>query len=356
MTDPVADHVVFGASAMARLLAGLLAQDHGRTVIHVGQSRSAYRLPRQLDLSVAPVTRPQTWSMLESGVPETVRLLTRIGARRALQRVDPLFFAEGHAAGEALSHIRHMASGFGVTVEPVPTSLLGSSRSGVVLRDALLLNQPLLEARLDDWLQRSGVISLAPDRVSIASDGAATLETGPEQVLARHAILADAEAIISWLPLRQWSPLLRRETGSTILTAPVRPLAAALMLEIQSGTTLHQQPDGGIVAMGGGGLSHFSGHLQALLGPQRQVEQAGQTAYQRLSTLDGAPAFGRAAGAGADVVVGMDGYGIFLAPALARWMASKATPAEQDWLGAHLVTRSSKSAQVAEYAPQGVGA
>ncbi len=59
MSQPTADFAVFGGTPLARLLAGLLAAKHGRRVVFVGESLSGYRLPRSIDLTVAPLTRPK---------------------------------------------------------------------------------------------------------------------------------------------------------------------------------------------------------------------------------------------------------------------------------------------------------
>src|SRR5690606_35460374 len=141
---------------------------------------------------------------------------------------------------------------------------------------------------------------------------------GSERFTATNTVLADSAAIIAYLPLRQWPTLLQRVQTSTILITPTQPLAASVMVDLDSGATLIQQPDGGIAAVGRGDLASFSRHLHHLLGTQRQVELAGQTAYPLLETSDGSPAVGRAAGSGADIVAGFGSTGVFLAPALAR--------------------------------------
>ena len=96
------DFAVFGSSPLACLVAGLLVTAHKRNVVMVGDGEARYRLPRAVDLSLAPITRPETWAMLSNALPETTKLIGRIGGRHALRRVDPIFFADGPAAREAL--------------------------------------------------------------------------------------------------------------------------------------------------------------------------------------------------------------------------------------------------------------
>jgi hypothetical protein len=355
MSETQFDFAVFGTTPLAHLLAGLLATVHDRRVMLVGESQAGYRLPRGIDLSIAPMTRPESWAMLGQNLPEATRLVARIAGRQALSRLDPIFFAQGQRDTEALSHIRHMAQGFGVAAEAVAPSLLGEGRSGIVLRDAIRINRPALEAGLARWLDRGGVRRASPQKVSIEADGRTEVLSAGVAYHARQAILADDEAVMNWLPLRQWPPLLRRQPFASVLTTPTQPLAAGVMLELNSGTFLIQQMEGGIAAFGPGDLAGFSSHLQALLGRERQVEQAGQTGFQALLTQDGAPVFGRAGGVGADVIAGLGCAGAFLAPSLGRWLTGGASTSEAAWFEARLVNRSGKSAPVDDYAPGTAG-
>ena len=349
MNEAEFDFAIFGSTPMAQLLAGLLSGEHGRRVLLVGQNRSGYRLPRGLDLSVAPITRPQSWAMLGRTSAETARLVTRIAGRNALSRVDPVFFAEAPRAGEALSHMKHMAVGFGIAAEPMGQSMLGGNRSGMVLRDALRLNRPQLETGLERWLKDCSVHRLVPHAVTVGSDGAVNIEIEGTTIKAHQAVLADDEAIIGWLPLRQWPTLFQRTQHTSILTTPTRPLAATIMLELDKGLFLTQQAEGGVAAFGPGEMSAFSRHLQSLLGQNRQVEQAGQTGYPALATRDGAPAFGRAGGLGADIVANTGCYGAFISPAIARWLAGRATADEARWFEQHLVNRTGSERPVDEF-------
>lgn len=353
MNDTIPDYAVIGSTPMARLLAGLLAGAHGKQVIHVGESVSSYRLPRGIDLSTAVLTRPESWSLLLQGIEEIQKLLRRIGGRGTWTYVNPIFFADGARAVEALSHMGHMARAFGVAAEPVPTSLLGNGRTGLTLRDAMRFNRAQLEPAIDTWLDRQGVRRLIPDKVTVRSDGSTSLQLSGDVIEAKQAILADDAAIIAHLPLPQWPRLLRRQQNSTILTTPTRPLASPVMLEIASGSMLLQQGEGGIAGIGPNDLASFASHMHALLGRERQVEQAGQTSFQALITADGAPAVGRASGVGADVVTGFGSIGPFLAPSVARWIAGTAARDEDAWLGARLINRSAENSTVGDYAPVG---
>lgn len=351
MSTSQADFAVFGSTPLARLVAGLLHQVHGRRTIFVGESHARYRLPRDIDLSIATMTRPRSWALLADLVPETTRLLGKVAGRNGWGHVDPLFFADAPLAQEALGHFQNMAAAFGFAAELVPVSLLGPGRLGVRMRDGVRLYRPIIEPALDRWLDEIGVTRVVAEHVELGQDGAASISSAGEAYTAVQAVLADDAAIIAYLPLRQWPILLARRTMSTIQTTPTAPLAAPVMAHVDTGTLLVQQEEGGIAAIGPGDLASAAARLSGLLSGGRQFRQAGQIGYRALVTQDGAPAFGRAAGAGADIVVGLGPVGAFLAPALARWLAGAASSQEAAWFGERLVGRSDTLISVADYRP-----
>jgi hypothetical protein len=349
MTLPRFDFAVVGDTPLARLLAGLLASAHGKSVAFQGESQSAYRLPRGLDLSAAPITRPETWEMLRLLVPETSKLLSKVGGRQAVGRIDPWLFAEDRAAKEMLSHVRHMAEAFDWAVEPVAARDLGAGREGIVLRDVLTLHRAALEARLDTWLDGLGVRRLpAGAPLKLVADGGSWTKDADEEVAATQTVLVGDWAIETCLPIAQWPKLLAGSVYTTVVTEPTPPMAAPLMLQLDSGLTMTQPAKRGISAMGPGELDLLTARLRELMGPERQLRLAGQVSYRRVVTKDGAPAVGRVGGRGPDVVAGFGATGAFFAPALARWLAGVARAPEEAWLGARLVDRDPERSIVTE--------
>ncbi|KQX41945.1 hypothetical protein ASD04_17935 [Devosia sp. Root436] len=350
MSETRVDFVIIGSTPLARLVAGLLASAHGKSVVFSGESQSGYRLPRAIDLSVAPITRPESWALLKAGLPEALKLLSRIGGRGAWSRVDPIFFSETPAGKEALAHIRHMALAFGHAAELVPASAIGPGRSGLLLRDAVLLHRPTLEAGLDRWLDLQGVRRCREDEtLTVRSDGSAELASGEDRIEIGQAVLADDAAVIDHVPASLWPALLTRRVTSTIFTEPTRPIAASVMHRLDTGLTLVQQAGRGIAAIGPGAIDPFAAALGTLLGREREFRQAGQSSYEALATSDAAPAVGRLRGSGPDILAGLGPSGAFLAPAIARWLCGMADPAESAWLGARLVDRKAAASPVAEY-------
>ncbi|MHA6729858.1 hypothetical protein [Devosia sp. A369] len=355
MSGTHADFAIIGSTPQARLVAGLLASVHGKSVVFAGESQSAYRLPRGIDLSVAAITRPESWALLKASLPESLKLLSRIGGRRAWSRIDPILFAEAAPGKEALAHFRHMALAFGHAAERVPPSAIGPGRHGVLLRDAVLLHRPTLEAGLDQWLYQHGVRRVVTgEALQLRADGSAALVGGHDPIEITQTVLADDPAIIAHLPMAQWPALLARQLTSTIFTEPTRPIAAPVMQQLDTGLLLmQQQGKHGIAALGPGAIDPFATALGLLLGRERDFRQAGQSSYETIVTSDAAPAVGRVGGSGPDVLAGFGPSGAFLAPAIARWLCGTANAAENAWLGARLVGRDATAATVTEC---GVGA
>lgn len=349
MTSAPLDFVVVGTTPQARLIAGLLATTHGKRVALQGESQSSYRLARGVDLSVGPMTRPQTWSLLALLLPETLKLIGKIGARRAWTRIDPILFADGPVSKEALAHVRQMAGAYSIAAERIPPRELGQDRDGIVLRDAVLLNRPALELSLDKWLAASGVRRLDEGHdLVLAADGSATVAAGDNTIAFGQTVLVGDAALTRYLPQGAWPDILVAEQSSTILTEPTPAISAPVMHQLDRRLTLLQPADRGISAIGPGGIDSFTSGLRDLLGAQRPFRQAGQSTYWRAVTRDGAPAVGRINGTGPDVVAGFGMPGAFFAPALARWLCGTATEAERRWLDARLVDRNPAGSAVAE--------
>lgn len=340
MTQTRVDFAIVGATPLARLLAGLLAGTHGRSVLLQGESHAGYRLPRHLDLSIGAITRPATWALLGDTAPEVRRLVTRIGKRAAVARLDPLLVAHSAAGQAALGHIRHMVAAFGLAAETFRGRGLPDGASGVLVRDAILLQLAAADAAVDDWLRRQCVERLGESELlTVYEDGSGLARRGDETIAIGQTILADDAALLSHLPESQWPDLLVRQSASTVLTGAVPPLPARVLHDLDSGLWVHQQAGGVMVACGPGSTGTTARRLAALVGDTHRFEQAGQSGYTSLVTRDGAPAVGRGAGIGPDVLAGLGPIGAVLAPAIARWLCDVATPAESAWMGSHLVNR-----------------
>ncbi len=331
MSEGAVDFAIFGSSPLASLVAGLLASRHKRRVIIVGEPEARYRLPRALDLSIAPITRPETWALLTANKADSAKLISKIGGRTAMRHVDPIFFADGTTAREALGHFSHMARAYGNILEAVAHARTGTDRMALRVNDCVTINRPILQPALEDWLDEVGVRRVVPQTVSFGSAGTAALTVETETIAATKAILVDDAAIMQHLPGWQWPAQLLRRPSATILTASSRHLAGPIMVQLDSCTTLVQHEEGGMAAMGPGTLAAFSARLSALLAETGQLQQVGQVGFESLATGDGAPLLGPCGTDGPTILTGFGPTGAFLAPVLARWLADEATSEEAAW-------------------------
>jgi hypothetical protein len=345
MADGPFDFAVLGSNPLALLLAGLLASTHKKSVALVVETHSSFRLTRGFDLSVGPMTRPETWGLLKSIVPEVRRLLATIGAKTAIDRVDPLLVSETEAGAEALQHIRHI-----VLANAVPIERLTYNGAWTTYRiqDAWLFRRSLFEAPAMKWLEKNKVQIVAADGVTVTlkKDGA-RIERGDTGFDVAQVIAADDNAILQHLDAEERQLLLRTDTATTVLTEPMKSLPAPLTLVVDRGISLLQRKGGMVQALAAGGADTVA-RMGSRLSAGGRVRRAGQTGFGTVVPVDGAPMVGLAKSLKASVVSGLGPSGAFLAPAIARHFASAATTEEQGWFAAR-APDAEKRITVSEY-------
>jgi hypothetical protein len=330
MAEGPYDFAVLGSTPLAALLAGLLGSVHQKRVLLIAEPLSPLRLQRGFDLAVAPLTRPETWAMLQRGTPEVLKLLSGLG-KGLFQRLDPLFVAETAAGAEALAHMRHVARGFEYAVERRPGVALAAYR----FQDKPLLDRARLGPAFASWFQRIGVLQQAAGtaRISIARDGSARIETANGAIDAKHAILADDAAVIA-----QLGPNLpagaRIEPVTAILTEPAATRPAPLAMHVDTGVVLRQDTTAAIWALVPGPPSEAQLRIAATLASQGTMRRAGQVRFNSIATLDGAAIVGLARVPQVTLIAGLGSSGAFLAPALARLIAGSATEEEARYFAA----------------------
>ncbi|WP_172122776.1 MULTISPECIES: hypothetical protein [unclassified Devosia] len=345
------DIAVVGSTPLAMLLAGLLAGQHRRRVIQVGERQSGLRLPRGFDLSAGALTRPETWALLDQTVPETLRTISKAAGRESWSRANPLFISEEPEGVAALDHIRHIAQGFGHEVEPVPLSSLRGSQQGWILRDVALLHRPALQPGLASWGAAQGVTYLEASlaHISVDGDGGGTLWSEEWQARANHLVLADDEAILGNVPPAELATFAALRPRATLLLRALPQLAAPLVLQLDRDMVVVQTAGGGVSGVGDGGVDELAPSLRQVTGPQSGWVQVGQARYHAVAGPDSAPLVGRISQTGPTILAGLGTAGAFLAPAFARWLAGVARPQEASWIEARTPARSTQSSVVTEF-------
>lgn len=327
MTIPRVDFAIFGATPLAMMLAGLLASVHGRKVCLVGDAPSAFRLGRGFDFSIPIATRPELWAMLRATTPEATKLLSRAGAQSAMKRIDPVFVAQTADGIAALSHIRHVALGFGFEVSRIADDAVLAPSVSVRWRDAVVLVRPQAERQLEIWLGRLGVLRMPGKQASLTGLGGGGFSiggmSGPTE--AEHVVLADDPSIAGHLDPGARDALFSSIVATSLLTEPAAPLLSPLIVVIDRDLIYWQGATRAVAAMALGRTDHALVRIGGDLGGNGALRRAGQSVFRVLVSRDGAPVFGGPLAQGPTVVGALGPSGVFLAPAIARRLAGKST-------------------------------
>jgi hypothetical protein len=236
MVDQQQTIAILGSSPLAALLAGLLAADHSRNVLWVRDSRRQSLLPRDIATSVAPITRPETWRLLQATTAETSRRLARLDGAM-LERSDALFYARQSYPRTALLHMRHTATAYGHAVES-DVSNGAEGRLALRMRDALSLGRARFWKAILPWLERSGV-TFVDDTIAVAP---ARGRVG--DVVCDRIVLADDTAIRTHVDPAEIAAFGRETAYRSVLTAPVGPLPAPLIFNADADVQIHQRANG----------------------------------------------------------------------------------------------------------------
>lgn len=349
MADGSYDYLIVGSTPLAGLLAGLLAIEHKRRVCLVGEPFSPFRLQRSIDISVAPVTRPETLLLTKRVAAETTRLVSGWG-KGLLGRIDPLFVAETPYSIAALGHFRHLALALDYAVEPVADR---SISEGLMLRvrDAQMLCHGRLEPAIEAWLAAHEVRHLdrAQTELTIRKDGTARIVHDGRSVEAAQVILAGDDAVLEHLPEDARDRSLEAIPGSAHLLETGKPLPAPYIAFLDRGVILGQDGKVSVSALVAGDPATARARLGSAAAKTGPLRLAGETVVGSLRTSDGAPFVGQARGQKTTVIAGLGPTAAFLAPALARHIADVSPADEAQWFAARGPTRGNLRLQAADY-------
>jgi hypothetical protein len=311
------DFAIFGGSALAALLSGLLAHDHKMRVLRIAEGASARRLPRSIDIALPFATRPATWHLLRAAEAETIRLMASLRAPDAIAATAVEIVADHPGTADALAHMRHVAGGYGLP-----------SR-GNMFPDVSHL------VRAVD-LRSSAAQTVHPDVVELLFDGsgAAELLFRDERVTVGQIVLADDAAILTHLPEPQRPSSLGIVEMIATLTAPARRLPAPIRRYPDRGVNLVQNRDHSILALVAGTSDIELRLASTIVGPF-PLQRVATSRFRRFTSIDGAPVIGRLTPSRLHIIAGLGDAGAFLAPPLARFITGNGTPEEKSWFAAH---------------------
>ena len=342
------DFAIAGSTPLSALLAGVLARKHDAKVCWIGSFRHTLRPQGGFDISAAPLTRPETWRLLQDVIPQTLKILGEIGDGRAFERVDPLMVASTQAGADALSHMRNVAQEYGFQIERQAISTVFSA--SYQFRDAVrVLRRPLMAA-IPEWLQACGVVSLSADHVTLRpyKRGDVRLGWDGNKATADRLILAGDRAILRHGQPDEVARHFQQVPITALLTAPTGPLETSVVQMIDSGLTLYQRNTGALDCVGTGSAEDIAQaacvHLK-----DGDISLAGKARYITLRAHDGGAVFGGTRDNGIIYLAGFGVTGLFQLPALARILSQSATSLENTYFAARAPSRSGLRPAVAEF-------
>jgi hypothetical protein len=348
MLSPAYELAVIGSTPLAGLLAGLLAAEHGKRVVLVSQGSSLFRLVQGIDLGAAIITRPESWARLTAGTIETRKLVRRIAGRGALRRIDPVFVGETAASRTALSHMRHVALGFGLAVER-REGLAGGESANFRLRDVALIDRQRLADGIATWHAKVGVLRLDAGGTNavVSRDGSARLNANGQTIEAAHAILADDAAIAAQLVESSDDAILELLPTTAMATEAARRLAAPALIYPDRGVTLLRREGGSLLGLATGRAETAAARVGNCLTGQRPLKRVGQRLFRAVVSRDGAPLVEIRPGERVSRIAGFGPPAAFFAPALARLVAGAASTEEMAYFTARRPDADRR--QVADY-------
>ncbi|MBK8085964.1 MAG: hypothetical protein IPK28_20205 [Devosia sp.] len=350
MSSATCDHLVIGSTPLAALLAALLATEHGRRVAIVTDPYSPFAMRRSFDLSMAPLTRPETLMLLRRCGEETLALLARAG-KSLVDKVDPQFVAETPASQAALGHFRQLARLLEIAAEPVADRTVAQGAAICRVRGVSVIAPERFGPALDAFLDRHGVrrCDRLSTTVALRKDGSCEFDAGGQVVEAAATVLADDASIVALLTPETRDRVLLPAPALAILAQPARPMTLPPTVFLDRGVTVGREPSGSIAAIVEGDPATASERLAASVQRALPLRRAGEAQLHRLATLDGAPFVGPGRGHKATIIAGLGMTGAFLAPAIARMLVGGSPPDEAAWFARRGPGRGNQRLDAAEF-------
>jgi len=345
------DFALAGSSIKAGMIAGLLAKQHNKRVCLIARTSRQYQLAREFNLSFDCATRPETWEMLAALYGESTKLLTAIGGRRSVLRINPLIICHTRASANALAHMYHLARGYGYEMERGEAGRISNAQASFRLRGARVVRQRIFWPAMLAWLQNCGVQIIDPAGIqfSFQQNGCAHIRNGQSEMKAERVVLADEEAIFQHANRQDMERFFITCQASSLLSEPLAIWHDQFILS----------PEHKFAAMGHKkGRMEFLGmvapqDMAALIGANTALgsntNRAGQSSFFSVVTRDGAPIAGKLGRSGFWVLGGFGHAGGYFAPALARFLADKCSQEETAYFGSRSADSGRESRNIAEF-------
>lgn len=348
MTDHF-DFAIAGSTPLCGVLAGLLAREHGAKVCRIGNFVHPLLPQRGFDISAGPLTRPETWRLLKSSVPETVKVLNGIGGGKVYERIDYGMVALGKAGEQALGYIQNAAHGYGVQVERLPDS--PSYRTAYAFKHTVRTLRRPLTAALPNWLTTAGVTLIDPNdaRVRKAQNGPTSVQWSGGSAEIGTLVLAGDTAMLTHGHQGDVQSLFHKLPMSALLMEPTAKLVTPVMQAIDAGLTLYQRGNGALDCAGHGDAAELGQATAAYFEEGEKLRMAGSAVFDSLLSKDGGAVFGAKSRKNVIYLGGLSVTGLFQATAIARHLAGKSEGVEAEYFNACAPSKDSKSVRMGEF-------
>lgn len=348
MTDHF-DFAIAGSTPLCSVLAGLLAREHGAKVCRIGSFVHPLLPQRGFDISAGPLTRPETWRLLKTGVPETMKILNGIGGGKVFERIDYGMVALGKAGVQALGYIQNAAQGYGVQVERLPDS--ASYRTAYAFRHTVRTLRRPLTAALPKWLEAQGVtlIDAADVRIRKAQNGPTSVQWNNGKAEIDKLVLAGDAAMLAHGHQRDVQALFHKLPMSALLMEPAAKLVTPVMQAIDAGLTLYQRGNGALDCAGHGDAADLGQAAAAYFDDGEKLRLAGSAVFDSLLSKDGGTVFGAKSRENVIYLGGLGVTGLFQATAIARHLVGKSEGFEADYFNACAPGKDAKSVRMREF-------
>ncbi len=331
------DFAIIGSTPKAALLACILAKTHAKSVILIAQFPHTLRIQRGFDISISPITRPQTWQVLKDNISSTIEFLNKTSAKniniKTIEKIDPIFVATELRGQEALSHIRNMATGFGFSAEPQAIS--ERFLSSYKFRDAArLLRRPFF-ASLNQRLKNCGVKLINPAEIKIKNKkDTIDIISKETNFSAKQMILVDDEALQNHLSEADISNIFIKTSMLGFLTEPIKKMQSPNIFNLDNGLIIHQRDNGALDCLAPTNKQTLQNQICLMLNDKQKTRLAGKTNFIKLSNPDGAAIFGKIARSRYISISNFGITGLFQTPAIARMLCKTANKFEQQYFSA----------------------
>jgi len=343
------EFAVLGSTPMAAVLAGALAKLHGRKVSWVGRFAHPLRPQRGFDMSVSPLTRPETWQLLRECTPEFTAL---VDGMEVTERVDPLFVARQHHGVELISHMHNIAAGFGYSIERQAIS--DEYSLAVQFRDAVrVLRRPFAQLA-QNWLTECGVHVVPTNDVSIQQkkSGVLHLKGIGETIVAQQVVLADDDAIFLHAKPQQIASYFSTVPTLGYLIEPVGEMKSSVVHDVESGLTIYQRKNGALDCVAPDLSQNIESRICSHVDRGNSVRLAGKTNFEVLRSKDGAAFVGEIGSAKPVLLGGFGATGLFQTPAIARLLTGNGTDFEKSYFEARRIAKNlDVRTNIAEFLP-----